>query len=110
VAKLSTEPTEKEGKELNKLSKRGYFHFFLLVILIFVASLTFFMPEDTAALAVVAVGVLICLTAASTVKLQYFQRCPRCDVRMSRVQSACASCGLQYYVSKRSTLGGGWDD
>jgi len=108
VAKLSTVPSEEEKKQLKKLSRAGYFHFLLLVVLIFVASVLLHIPDNAAPLPLVIVGILICLTAVSTINLQYFQRCPRCDIRMSRVQGACASCGLQYYASKRSKQGGGW--
>lgn len=103
-------PTEEEKKKLKKLSRAGYFHFALLVVLIFFASLILFVPGTFAPVATMAIGACICIVAVSTINLQYFQRCPRCDTRMSRVQSACASCGLQYYASKRSKVGEGWDE
>lgn len=97
----STVATDAERKKLDKLTKTGYFHFFVLVVLIFVASLLLHLPEEDAALPVLTIGGLILLTGVSTVHLQYFRRCPRCSARMSRVKPACASCGLQYYPPKR---------
>lgn len=104
---MNTLPTESESRILEKLSKAGYFHFALLVLLIFIASLVLFASKDGAPIQVAVLGGLICLTGISTINLQYFQKCPRCNTRMSRVHAACGSCGLEYYSRKADQPGTG---
>jgi hypothetical protein len=102
-SKLSTVPTAEERKELEKLPRAKHIHFILLVVLICIASLTFLFPDDIAPLAIVVVGASICLVGLSAMSLQYFQRCPRCNIGMSRGRAFCAGCGLEYYATETST-------
>jgi hypothetical protein len=104
---LSTAPTDREQKELAKMSKARHTHFILLVILICVASITFLVPDEVAPLMTVGVGVLICMVGISAFMLQYFRKCPRCEARITRNQGACVGCGLEYYVTKSSQAGNG---
>lgn len=107
MVRLNTAPTAKERKELEKVSKAKHIHFIILVVLICIASLTFLFPNDTSSLAIVVLSVSIFLIALSSMRLQHFQRCPRCSTRMSRGLSACADCGLEYYASDTDAQNGG---
>ncbi len=91
-------PTAHERKQLEKLPRAKHIHYILLVILIGVASLTFLFPNVSPLLLVV-MGLGICCVSISAMSLQYFQRCPRCNARMTRGQSSCAGCGLEFYAS-----------
>ena len=104
---MSTVPTDLEKKQLDKRSKSRHAHFILLVILICVASLTFLVPDDVAPLMTVGIGVLICLVALSSIHLQYFRKCPRCEARNGRTRGVCVRCGLEYYVTKPGKVGEG---
>ena len=97
---MSTIPTAKERMELEKVSRAKHIHFIVLVVLICIASITFLFPNDTSPLVIVFVGTSICLIGASSMRLQYFQRCPRCSGRMSRRAAVCAGCGLEYHASE----------
>jgi hypothetical protein len=96
---MSTLPTAKEKQQLEKISRAKHIHFVILVVLICIASLTFLFP-NTSPLVIVVVGLSICGVGVSSMSLQYFRRCPRCDTRMSRGQAVCAACGLQFYASE----------
>lgn len=100
-------PTAEERRKLDKVSRAKHIHFILLVVLICIASLTFLFPNDISSLAAVVLSVSIVLVGLSSMSLQHFQRCPRCSTRMSRGQSACAGCGLEYYASDTDTQSGG---
>jgi hypothetical protein len=100
VAKVIAAPTKSESKVLERRSKAKHVHFVLLVILICLASVTFLVPDDVAPLMTVGVGALICLVAMSSVNLQYFQKCPRCEAKNARTQGSCLRCGLEYSVTK----------
>jgi hypothetical protein len=102
---MSNVPTESEQKKLDKMSKAGQVHFAILVILICLGGISFLVPEDTAPLMAVGVGVLICFVGLSTVNLQYFQKCPRCGVRIDRKQGSCVHCGLEYHVPESAKTG-----
>ena len=95
---MSTAPTVKERKQLDKVSRAKLIHFILLVALICIASLTFLFPNDITPAAVVIIGVSIILVGLSSMRLQYFQPCPRCSTRMSQKRSTCATCGLEYHL------------
>ena len=98
-------PTESEQKKLDKMSKAGQVHFAMLVILICLGSISFLVPDDTAPLMAVGVGVLICVVGLSAVNLQYFQKYPRCGVRIDRKQGSCVHCGLKYHVRESTKTG-----
>lgn len=98
---MSTLPTVEEKKQLENISRAKHVHFVLLVILICIASLTFLFP-NVSPLVVVLVGVSICGLGVSSMSLQYFRRCPRCNIRISRGKAICAGCGLQFYASEAS--------
>jgi protein-S-isoprenylcysteine O-methyltransferase Ste14 len=100
VAKVSTAPTEGERQILEKMARARHAHFVLLVILICLASISFLVPEDLAPFLVVGGGVLIILVGLSSMKLQYFQKCPRCSVRAARTRGYCAHCGLEFFIPK----------
>ena len=104
---LNTVATDSERKELDKMSKARHLHFIFLVILICVASITFLVPDDVALRMTVGVGILICLVGVSSIKLQYLQKCPRCEVRIVRSQGSCVRCGLEYHSPKPSKAGEG---
>jgi len=105
---MSDIPTEEEQAELDKMAKAGSAHFVLLVVLIGLGGITFLLPEDIAPLAIVGVAILLTIAGVSTVNLQHFQRCPRCNIRISRTQGSCAQCGLKFYGVKNSQDGSGW--
>jgi hypothetical protein len=98
---MSTVPTEREQAELDKMARAGSAHFILLVVLIGVGGITFLLPEDIAPLAIVGVAILLTLAGVSSVNLQYFQKCPRCKVRIARTQGSCGQCGLEYYAARK---------
>ena len=107
MKKLNTVATDSERKALGKMSKARHLHFIFLVILICVASITFLVPDDVALKMTIGVGILICLVGVSSIKLQYLQKCPRCEARIVRSQGSCAHCGLEYYSPKPSKAGEG---
>jgi len=107
---LSTLPTQSERKKLEELSNAGHFHFKLLLVLVACGGGTYFLPEDLVMPAAVVLLILFFLTFVSHINLQHFQRCPRCNTTMSRIQAACASCGLEYYASESSKRREGWHD
>ncbi len=95
-------PTTSEKHVLEKVARSKQIHFILLVILICLASLTFLFPNETSPLVILFLGVCIILVGISSMRLQYFQECPRCATRMVKGQPACANCGLHYYASDES--------
>ena len=107
MAKVIAAPTGSERQQLERRSKTKHVHFVLLVILICLASVTFLVPDEVAPMMTVGVGVLICLVAISSVNLQYFQKCPRCEARNARTQGSCLRCGLAYSVTKPGKVGEG---
>ena len=107
MAVLSSVPTVEEKKRLEKLFKSKKIHFILLVVLIFVASLTFLFPGKFSSIGILALGVTIFFVGLSSLNLQHFQRCPRCAGRMMRGSLACSSCGLEYYGPDTAKQGEG---
>jgi len=92
-------PNAEEREELEKVSRLKKIHFILLVVFIGIASLTFLFPDDISPLAILALGITIIFVGLSSMRLQHFQRCPRCTGRRTKGQSACSECGLEYYVA-----------
>lgn len=99
---MSTAPTAEEKQELDRVLRAKHRHFVLLVVLICIASLTFLFPS-VSPLVVVFVGMGICGVGVSAMSIQYFQRCPRCSLRMTRGRTVCADCGLEFYAPEVST-------
>ena len=99
---MSTLPTAKERKVLEKLERLKHIHFVLLIVLICSAGLTFIFPNGLSPLATVLFGTSISCVGMSAMRLQYFQRCPRCSGRRSKGQVVCNACGLEYYALKTS--------
>jgi hypothetical protein len=99
---MSTVPTEDEQAQLDKITKARSVHFVLLAVLIGLASITFLFPQGVAPLATVGFGVLICLVCISSIKLQYFRKCPRCKTRIARNQGSCLRCDLAFYGARSS--------
>lgn len=99
---MNITPTETERAELAKRSRAATAHFTLLVVLICLASFTFLFPDGVAPWVTLVLGILILVVGASTLRLQHFQKCPRCEVRISRTQRACVNCDLEYSVTVSS--------
>jgi hypothetical protein len=91
---MSNEATEEEKKEFEKLAKSASNHFIALVVLIGLASLTFLFPGKSSSLVTLGLSVLIFLTCASSIRLQSFSQCPRCEARMRKREGSCSSCGV----------------
>lgn len=96
---MSTLPTAREKEALEKFTRAKHIHFVLLVVLICIASLTFLFP-NVSPLIILFVGISICCVGVSAMRLQYFRRCPRCNIGMPRGHAICAGCGLEFYAAE----------